>query len=142
MPEALVGGLTPGQALDVRLPLTGVTHPATVRAVTRATGDGRLFPVVVDLDAPVMPGSSAEVGVPVPLPEGVLAVPLAAVVSPFGTEERVMRVADGVVEEVPVTLAGLHGSDVLVRGPLAAGDAVITAGHVGVVDGGVVEVRR
>lgn len=143
-PERVWARLQGGESARVHLPgIDCVDDGARVRLVARSAGGaGGLFPVEVDLsdDCPVVAGLTAEVQVRVPAPRGVV-VPVRSVFDPTGTQPSVFRVADGSVERVSVEPVDLRDGQVVVRGPLAVGDEVVTAGLVGLASGQRVQVR-
>jgi len=144
--EADVAAVNQGDALRVSFPLAErAAVEGLVRSVSRAAASGtRGFPLVVALppEPGLVPGITARVAVPATRGGDVM-VPLAAIVSPFGDRTEVVRVLDdGTTEAVPVEVGAARGSAVAVRGDLAAGDRVVVAGHIGLVVGERVEVRR
>ena len=164
VPESFLAELAAGDTVDVELHFSarasgaaaGRALTGTVRSVGGAAGGrGRLFPVLVDLpaDAGVAPGQAAEVLVRRSSGAG-LSVPLTAILNPGGSRPVVFRVDpagggdgdDGEMRavEVPVVVEELAGERVAVSaagtatasGPgLAAGDRVVVAGHLGLIDG-------
>ncbi len=149
VPESFLAELEPGDSVEVRLPFAGEAAgdgglTGTVRSVGGAAGGpGRLFPVLVGLPAAagVAPGQAAEVLVRRAAGGG-LSVPLTAVLNPGGSRPVVFRVAAGEggggmrAVEVPVEVGELAGERVAVSGSgLSAGDRVVVAGHLGLIDG-------
>lgn len=137
VPEALVAALAPGTAVRVELPLRDQVLAASVRSVGRAAaGPGQLFPVVVALGEAidVPPGSTAEVVIATGGAAS-LSVPLAAILNPGGARPAVFRLREGHAERVLVEVVSLTGERAVVRGPLAAGELVVVAGHTSLVDG-------
>lgn len=145
VPEAQRVGLRPGAAVSVRLPLVSERRLAgRIASLGRAAArPGRLFPVLVSLDAArdVVPGLTAEVELAAQ-GEARPAVPVSAVIDAGGSDPAVFRAADGRVERVPVTVLELVGSRVTVDAALAPGDAVVVAGHASLLDGDAVEVAQ
>ncbi len=137
VPGRIAAQLRASSTAHVRFPLDADAE-ASGRVVSvgqSAAGPGRLFPVLVAIaDAPVHPGSAAEVVFEYERASE-LTVPASAIVAPAGVAASVFRVHAGRAERVPVTLGTLSGTRVVVRGKLAAGERVITAGYTGLVDG-------
>jgi multidrug efflux pump subunit AcrA (membrane-fusion protein) len=148
-PEPVWARLSTAEApirATVALPGLGCTAPAMPTAVARAAGGpGALFPVHLDVpstsDCPVVPGLTAAADLALPRPPG-LAVPVRAVVAPTGDDPAVFRVREGRAERVSIAPGELLGDTVAVDGGLEAGDEVVVAGLVGLVDAAAVEVVR
>jgi RND family efflux transporter MFP subunit len=138
VPENVIGYLSEGSRVDVTLPFAGSRQLAgRVDAVARAAlSSGRLFPLVVALDASenVIPGMTAEVTLTVPT-EPRLLVPVDAVVNPGASRPSVFVVVEDVVREIPVRLGMFAGTDIVVSGGLSAGDRVVVSGHTALADG-------
>jgi len=149
VPESLLADLGVGQQVGVELPFGGPRLDGRVTSVGRAAvGSGRLFPLLVALPGAdgLVPGVTAEVLVQ-RAPRGESSVPLAAVINPGGAQPAVFVVDGGRARRVAVEVVELRGERVAVRGVadgrgdgggdgnLAPGDAVITAGLSGLIDG-------
>jgi RND family efflux transporter MFP subunit len=138
VPENVIGYLSEGSRVDVTLPFAGNRQlVGRVDALARAAlSSGRLFPLVVALDASekVVPGMTAEVTLTVPT-EPRLLVPVDAVVNPGASRPSVFVVIDGMAREVPVRLGMFAGADIVVSGALSAGDRVVVSGHTALADG-------
>jgi RND family efflux transporter MFP subunit len=118
-------------ALQVRA--WGATTPiaATVREVAAAADPAtRTFQVKADLGAaPVQLGQTATVSMALPAREGIVRLPLAAVMQQQGqTAVWVVDTASMAVKVQPIVVAGADGNDVVVSSGLAAGQVVVTAG--------------
>ena len=143
LPEGLVGALEATHGLEVVLPFTGVRVPGQITSVGRAAaGPGRLFPVLVTLDAghDVAAGQTAEVLLKVPV-DAEVAVPMRAVLDPGASQPAVFRVVGDRVERVAVALGPMHGERIAVSGAIEPGDRIVVAGHTRLADGDLVEVR-
>lgn len=137
VPGRVAAALRTNTEAQVRFPLDGdAAVTARISSVGEsAAGPGRLFPVVLAMNAPMVhPGSAAEVLFDL-LSESELTVPASAIVAPAGVDASVFRVREGRAERVPVALGQLAGSRVIVRGKLQPGEHVVTAGYTGLVDG-------
>ncbi len=152
VPESMISAVAAGDEVTVALPVLG-RAPATgrIKSVGRtAAGPGRLFPIVATLaaDERVASGMTAELVLRLALDDG-LTLPVEAVVNPGGRRSSVFRLvrdpgddgATGRVEKVPVTVEGLVGDRVIVRGELGAGELVVVGGQRGLLDGERVEVE-
>lgn len=139
LPEGLRESLHAGQPVEVRSLSTGQVIPGMVRELGVARA-GRLAPAVVELPAPEVaatrwtPGLSVQVTFAQGRVEA-LAVPLSAIVDPGTGRTRVYKVVDGRAQVTTVEIGRPLGNRVEVRGPLAAGDQVIVAGHHQLLDG-------
>lgn len=130
--EALVRALEgkPG-ALRVRLWGSTETFPATVREVAAATDAvTRTFLVKADVGrAPVKLGQTATALVDLPRSDGVIKLPLSALIEAGGqTSVWLLDAASMTVKTQPVQVAGAEGSRAIVVGGLAPGQEVVTAG--------------
>ncbi len=145
VPEGWVRSLPEGRQVSVELPLTNsATVPGRITSIARAgVGSGRLFPVVVSVEASdgISAGMTTEVAIPTESGER-LTVPLGAILNPGGSRPTVFRLAGDRVEKVTVEVEMLLGERVAVAGDLQAGDQVVTTGLSSLVDGDVVEVVR
>lgn len=137
VPGRIASHLQPGNAAQVSFPLDPtLTASARIASISQsAAGRGRLFPVVVSVDAAgAQQGSAAQVILEFEAPPE-LTVPAAAVVAPAGIDASVFRVRAGQAERISVTLGHLSGARVAVVGQLAADDHLVTAGYTGLVHG-------
>lgn len=130
--EAMLRALAgrPG-ALRVRLWGSTEVLPATVREVAAATDAvTRTFLVKADVGrAPVKLGRTATVSVDLPRSDGVIKLPLSALVEADGkTAVWLLDGASMTVRTQPVQLAGAEGSQAIVAAGLAPGQEVVTAG--------------
>jgi RND family efflux transporter MFP subunit len=148
LPESVMPQLQVGQAVSVQVPMLGAAPIAgQVSSVGRtAAGPGRLFPVIVKLDAGASTGKAA-VGATAELllklgSASALAVPVEAVVDPGGRRPSVFRVVGGKVQKVSVEVGALVGRHVTVKGDLQPGDELVVGGQRGLLDGEAVEVVR
>ena len=141
-PEAVVPRLTEGAEVLVDFPMLrrrGVK--GRVKSIGEAASrPGSLFPILVVFDDTdgVRSGVTAELVLETRQDEA-LSVPAAAVLDPSGHKPAVMRVHDGKVHRVPVTIDGLDGDRVRVRGALEPGQDVVVGGHAFLLDGDRVE---
>jgi RND family efflux transporter MFP subunit len=143
VPAACAALLEVGQEVQARAVL-GSDGPieAVVLTVARsASMESGLFPVLVQLraGAHLAAGTSVEIAVPTPVTARWM-VPGSAVRSPIGGAAHVMRVRRGRVESVPVVVADVASDSVYVDAPLAAGDRLIVAGHLPLLEGDRVQV--
>lgn len=130
--EAMVRALEgrPG-ALRVRLWGSTETLPATVREVAAATDAvTRTFLVKADVGrAPFKLGQTATALVDLPRSDGVIKLPLSALVEADGkTSVWLLDAASMTVKTQPVQLAGAEGNHAIVAAGLAPGQEVVTAG--------------
>ena len=143
--EAVVGDITVDTPAAIHLPLVGIRDlEGRVVGVGRcAGGPGRLFPVLIEVESngDVLPGMSASVALSLAAVPA-LSVPVAAVVAPTGNRTSVFTVRDQRITRVDVEVVELLGERVAIDGALAVGDAIVTGGIGGLVDGQRVEVRR
>ena len=172
VPESLLPELAAGRAVRVAIPGLGRRSVGgTISAVGHAAPTrGRLFPVVVQLDADpdVVAGMAAELvldldagppkGAGVGASASAMAVPIEAVINPGGMHPALVRVRDGVTEELEVEVVGVRDALAIVREvavePGAGGgesserprlsvdDEVVVRGHAAVSPGEPVEVAR
>ena len=126
--RALVG--RPG-VLRVRTWGSGQSLSATVREVAAAADPvTRTFLVKADLGAaPVQLGQTLTVQIDLPRREGVVRLPLSAVMQQKGAPSVwVVEKASMTVRVQPVAVAGTDGNAVLIASGLSAGQTVVTAG--------------
>lgn len=144
VPEFVLGYLEPGKEAGLELPLVGGRQlSGTVRTIgAAAAGQGRLFPIVIDVDAQgLIPGQTADLLLTL-LDQGQLTVPVDAVINPGGGNPRVYRVRQSTVNRVQVRIGRMSGARVAVIGDLRAGDQVVVGGFYGLRDGEKVEVMQ
>ena len=144
VPEGMLEWVNAGRELPVLFPGLKRQRTGAVRSVGRAAaGEGRLFPVIIALPSAdwLVPGLSAEVEVHNPGSDG-LQVPLGAIRKSSDGGTTVWLVRSGRVEQLPVSLNGFSGDQVVVQGELAAGDVVVIEHPAGLVAGAMVEVKR
>lgn len=150
LPASLVGALSAGDSLDVRVPQ--LNTPQLRGRVTEVAAIGEretgLFPVTVELtvaeDFPmVRPGMQAEVWVNYADVEGLL-VPLSAIVDPVGGNPQLFVAEEGRVRQEPVRVLAIANDQVALEafGRLAPGDLVVVAGHRSLTDGQSVRLTR
>lgn len=128
--RALVG--RPG-AVQVRVGSDPATRPATVREVAASADPAtRTFLAKADIgNAPVQLGQTAAVLLPLPRTDGVIRVPLTAIVRGADDGRSAAWVVDKAsmtVRRVPVTVRGADGNDVVVAEGLEPGQEIVTAG--------------
>jgi multidrug efflux pump subunit AcrA (membrane-fusion protein) len=105
--------------------------PATVREVAAAADPAtRTFLVKADVgSAPVQLGQTMTAVVDIPKRDGVIKLPLTAVMRQQGqTAVWVLDRSAMTVKVQPVVVAGADGNDVMLASGLSAGDTVVTAG--------------
>jgi multidrug efflux system membrane fusion protein len=118
-------------ALQVRLWGGGELLPATVREVAAATDAAtRTFLVKADVGrAPVKLGQTATVLLDTPKTEGVIKLPLSALIESGGkTAVWLLDTATMTVKPQPVQVGGAEGNFAVVVAGLAPGQEVVTAG--------------
>jgi len=143
VPETFIDSLRPGDAVPVTLSFARRDVRGTVATRGAAAGGpGRLFPVIVavDAEAEVLPGMTAQITV-VAGGRRALSVPLGAVLNPGGSRPAVFRLEGDRARRVEIELHGITGDRVAVSGALEAGDRVIVSGAGALADGDRVEVR-
>lgn len=143
-PESVWDRMAVGQPVHVDLPFVDrVVTGRITKIAGAAAGPGRLFPVEISMDAAdgLVAGLTADVSIELAArPE--LTIPLRAVVNPGSSIPKVYRIADGMADEIPVELGRVRGDRIAVIADLAADEMVAVAGHTGLRDGDLVEVRR
>lgn len=135
VPEDAVAGVRvlqgkPG-AISVRAWGSSTLLPATVREVAAAADPvTRTFLVKADIGSAVVQlGQTMTVLIELPRRDGVIKLPLAAVMRQQGQSAVwVLDRATMVVKVQPVAVAGADGNDVVIAGGLNAGMTVVTAG--------------
>lgn len=126
--RALLG--RPG-ALSVRLWSGGEPLPTTLRELAAAADPlTRTFLAKADLGrAEVQLGQTATVVVPQPVHDGVIRLPLAAVMARDGQSSVfVLDRSSMTVKPVPVMVAGAAGNELVIVGGLSPGQDVVAAG--------------
>ncbi len=143
VPETIIGHLSEGQRVDIRLPFAGnLRVHGTIEHLAKATmSSGHLFPVliVISPNPKLIPGMTAELVVTIESHQALL-VPVAAVVNPGGSRPSLFVLQDDRVREVFVHLVQFLGDKVMVTGKLSAGDRVVVSGQTTLIDGKHVEV--
>jgi RND family efflux transporter MFP subunit len=142
VPESVAGRLSAGQPVQVLLPFAGDRRvPGRIGSVAKAAlAAGRLFPVKVDLDAQAGVGAGLTARLVLNLPaEGVLTVPLTAVVNPGASQPYIFIYHQGRVGRRDVVLGPIIQDRIAVRGDLSQGDQVVISGQNQLADGDQVE---
>lgn len=143
VPESIITRLETGQKVNVILPFAAnVRVKGRISHLSRAAGgEGRLFPVVVELDpaSGVVPGMTAELAINVESSPA-FEVPLSSVINPGGARPSIFILNNGQVREVPVELEGFSTSKVLVSGDISKSDLVVVHGHTTLTHGQSVDV--
>ena len=143
VPESIRAHLASDTPVEVTWPLADL--PAVEGRIERfgraASGPAGLFAVVVAIDDTegVSPGFTAEVALPVRMPQA-LVVPVAAVADPGGDRPFVYRVLKDTAERVPVRVQALIDGGAVVQADLQSGDQVIVRGHASLLPGERIEV--
>jgi membrane fusion protein, multidrug efflux system len=109
----------------------GKTWPASVREVSAAADPTtRTFLVKADIGAaPVRLGQTATARITQPALPGVIKLPLSAVLEQQGkTSVWLLDKTNMTVQPQPIEVGGADGNSVVVRGGLAPGQTVVTAG--------------
>ncbi len=142
VPETMLDRVSPGQAVQVQLPFAdNRLVPGRISSIARAAlTAGRLFPLKVELaDEPgVVAGLTAQVIIDLST-QGVLTVPLAAVVNPGASEPYLFLYTGGKVIRRIVAIGGIIGDRIVVSGDLHEGDRVVISGQSQITDGQRVE---
>jgi HlyD family secretion protein len=144
-PSRMLADLAPGRAAAVTVDsLPGRTFPGTIRSVGRiAAGDGRSFPVEIDVSAPaglLKPGGLARAEVVTTENSGGVTVPLAALRSEGGASV-VWVVRERRIRQVPVEVPVQDERRAKVRGDLRAGEPVVVSGGAALAPGDEVDTR-
>lgn len=143
VPETVVGHLAADQVVQIELPFCrGRRVQGRIDSVAKvALTGGRLFPVKVDLfpDPEVKAGLTAQLIVDL-FTESVLTVPLASVVNPGASHPCIFIYHQGRAIKHPVTVDGIIGDRIIVRGKISEGDRVVTSGQNRLAHGDSVEV--
>ena len=142
VPEALRGGIEPGQSLPVWRVMDRDAAPLAgqVSEIGQGSRRGELYPLVVSLeDGVLVPGMAVEVGILRPATDALTLPVLAVVRTAEGASVYLVR--DDTARRVPVNVVQLAGEQVLVRSDaLSAGDQVVYAGLSRLADGDRVEI--
>lgn len=135
VPEDSLAGVRPllgrGGALRVRLWGAQTSMPATVREIAAAADPAtRTFLVKADIGmAPVQLGQTATVTLDLPRQDGIVKLPLGAVMQQQGRSAVwVLDMSSMTVHVQPVVVAGAEGNSVVIAAGLTAGQRVVTAG--------------
>lgn len=143
VPETVVGHLAADQVVQIELPFyRGRRVQGRIDSVAKvALTGGRLFPVKVDLvpEPEVKAGLTAQLIVDLST-EGALTVPLASVVNPGASQPCIFIYHQGRVIKRTVTVEGIIGDRIIVRGKIAEGDRVVLSGQSRLAHGDSVEV--
>lgn len=142
LPETMLNRVFTGQPVRVQLPFAdNRVVPGRISSVAKAAlAAGRLFALKVDLvsEPGVVAGLTAELMIDLST-QGVLTVPLAAVVNPGASRPCLFIFADGSVSKRQVTLGGIIGDRIIVSGSITADDLVVISGQSQLTDGDHVE---
>lgn len=136
VPEALIGGVSSGQKIDVTIPTAKKSLTAEVVEVSpTADAASRTYFIKLDLpaDAALRAGQFGRAAIPVGTADSIR-IPAAAVVQ-RGQIELVFVSRDGVAGLRLVRTGKRIGSEVEILAGLEAGESVITTGAAGLVDG-------
>jgi RND family efflux transporter MFP subunit len=145
VPELYAGVVKPGQAVEIRsdaLPGEPLQGKVT-RVSPEVSTSSRTFTVEAQVPDPqgrLKPGLFAHAELHPGHARDLFALPETAVVSVAGVV-KVFVVRDGKAAERKVEVVRKRGSDALVSGELAAGDAIVTMGVAQLHDGAAVEVE-
>jgi RND family efflux transporter MFP subunit len=142
VPETMLDRVSAGQAVQVQLPFAdNRLVPGRISAIAKAAlTAGRLFPLKVELanEPGVVAGLTAQLIIDLST-QGVLTVPLAAVVNP-GASQPYLFIYDGDrVSRRIVAIGGIIGNRIVVTGDLRVGDRVVISGQSQLTDGERVE---
>jgi len=157
LPDRLVGRLTPGKQIPVEFSALEGSPPFRGRVSevgVAASGDGRLFRVVIKVPNPdgvLRSGMTARIRVDddAPVPPSTMCIPLSALVThpPDGRSQAggeaqlgVFVVQDGKAMKRAVKTGDIFNSSIVVTEGLRAGEQVVTAGASFLYDGAPVEV--
>jgi RND family efflux transporter MFP subunit len=143
VPETMLDRVSKGQKVQVQLPFAdNRLVPGRISSIAKAAlTAGRLFPLKVELvDEPgVVAGLTAQLIIDLST-QGVLTVPLAAIVNP-GASQPYLFIYDGErVHRKNIYLGGIIGDRIVVSGNLRKGDRVAISGQSQLTDGQRVEV--
>ena len=143
VPESILDRIAPDQPVRVELPFAeNRVVPGRIHSIAKAAiTAGRLFPLKVDL-APgqdVIAGMTAQLIIDLSA-EGVLTVPLSAVVSPSASRPYLFIFDQGRVFKRSIAIGSIIGDRIVVNGDFHAGDQVVVSGQSQLIDGETVEV--
>lgn len=143
VPETMLDRVSPGLAVQVQLPFAdNRLVPGRISSIAKAAlAAGRLFPLKVELaDEPgVVAGLTAQLIIDLST-QGVLTVPLAAVVNPGASQPYLFIYDRGKVSQRTIAIGGIIGDRIVVSGPLREGNKVVLSGQSQLIDGQHVEV--
>jgi len=139
VPEIFLARVEKNQSLSVASDaLPGVSYPATVYAIDPVVDEnGRalyLRALLKNTDGRLRPGMFVRVRLVLAERNEALVVPEEAIV-PGGNEQFVFKVVDGKAARVRVETGVRRGGKVEIRGGLARGDTIVTAGQIKLRDG-------
>ncbi len=143
---AWLAAIEPGAPVAVTLAEPGGAGGRLMARLDRkaVAGDDKsgLIPIVLALpgDPSLIPGMRADAWLPWQSASPVLLAPLAAVIDATGERAHVLKVVDGRIDRVPITINGFSGERVGFEAPLAPGDRVAIAGHESLSDGDAVTI--
>lgn len=142
VPETMIDRVSKGQAVQVQLPFAdNRLVPGRISSIAKAAlTAGRLFPLKVALaDAPgLVAGLTAQVILDLST-QGVLTVPLAAVVNPGASQPYLFLYDGGKVNRRTISIGSIIGDRIVVSGNLSEGDRVAISGQGQLTDGQRVE---
>lgn len=143
VPETMLDRVSKGQRVQVQLPFADNRQvPGRISSIAKAAlTAGQLFPLKVELvDEPgVVAGLTAQLIIDLST-QGVLTVPLAAVVNPGASQPYLFTCDGGKVSRRTITIGGIIGDRIVVSGNLHEGDRVVISGQSQLTDGQYVEV--
>jgi RND family efflux transporter MFP subunit len=132
VPETMLDRVSKGQRVQVQLPFAHNRRiPGRISSIAKAAlTAGRLFPLKVELDDEpgVVAGLTAQLIIDLST-QGVLTVPLAAVVNPGASQPYLFIYDDGTVNRRTITIGGIIGDRIVVSGNLQEGDRVVISGQ-------------
>jgi membrane fusion protein (multidrug efflux system) len=143
IPERDIGAVQVGDALSFEVAaVPGTVFTGTVRFVAEAAARGaNAFPVEIATPNPeraLRPGMVAEVSLVRRVREGVMVLPLAAVIPSKGEELVYVLAGDRAAGRV-VRVDAIVGHEAVISGGIEPGDRVIVRGHRALQDGTLVE---
>jgi len=131
--EALIEGITVGQAASITVSALSATLTGTVQSIgyvaAAASGGVRQYPIVIALDsvpATLREGMSASATISVANKASVLSIPIAALGGTDAARTVQILAADGTVSSVPVEIGLIGDARVEITTGVAAGDKVVT----------------
>ena len=142
VPETMLDRVSPGQSVQVQLPFANNRLvPGRISSIARAAlAAGRLFPLKVELanEPGVVAGLTAQLLIDLST-QGVLTVPLAAVVNPGASQPYLFIYDGGNVSRRTISMGSIIGNRIAVSGNLREGDRVVISGQSQLTDGQRVE---